>query len=105
MVSSVLAFNLGIEVMQLLVIGVTMPWLLLLARTRSYPSFRIIAASITGIAALGWIAERGLGWNNPVAPLVEMAAAHALWACGGTGGVVRKHGALRATSPNTEHCS
>ncbi len=79
LVSSVLAFNLGIEVMQLLVIGVTMPWLLLLARTRAYPSFRIIAASITGIAALGWMAERALGWNNPVAPLVEIAATHALW--------------------------
>ncbi|WP_456831076.1 HupE/UreJ family protein [Deinococcus sp. UYEF24] len=30
---SLLGFNLGIEAMQLLVIAVTMPWLILLART------------------------------------------------------------------------
>jgi hypothetical protein len=79
MASSVLAFNLGIEAVQILVILVTMPWLLLLARTRAYPPFRIVGASLTGIAALGWMAERTLGWNNPVGIWVERAAAHAVW--------------------------
>ena len=79
MVSSVFAFNIGIEMMQLLVIGVTMPWLVLLARTRLYPPLRIIGASITGIAAAAWFFERAFGWNNPVGPLVENAASHAMW--------------------------
>ena len=81
--SSVVAFNLGIEAVQLLVILMTMPWLLLLARTPAYPPFRIVAACLTGVAALGWMAERALGWDNPVAPLVEQAAAHALWLVAG----------------------
>ena len=79
MASSVLAFNLGIEAVQLLVIGVTMPWLLLLAQTRAYPPFRVVGASVSGIAALGWMAERALGWDNPVGVWVEWAAAHAVW--------------------------
>ena len=81
--ASVLAFNLGIEAVQLLVILVTMPWLLLLAQTPIYPPFRVAGACLTGVAALGWVAERALGWNNPVAPLVEQAAAHAVWAVAG----------------------
>jgi len=83
MASSVLAFNLGIEAVQLLVILVTMPWLLLLARTPVYPPFRVLGACLTGVAATAWFLERALGWSNPVAPLVERAAGHALWIVAG----------------------
>lgn len=83
MASSVLAFNLGIEAVQLLVILLTMPWLLLLARTPVYPPFRVVGACLTGVAAASWFLERALGWSNPVAPLVERAAAHALWIVAG----------------------
>ena len=69
LVSSVLGFNLGIEAFQLLVILVTMPWLVLLARTRVYPAFRVAGALATGIAAASWFFERALGWSNPVGPL------------------------------------
>ncbi|MBV9852575.1 MAG: HupE/UreJ family protein [Armatimonadetes bacterium] len=78
MASSVLGFNLGIEAFQLLVILITMPWLILLARTRLYPPLRVAGACLTGVAALGWMAERALGWNNPVGVWVDRAAAHAL---------------------------
>ncbi len=81
--SSVLAFNLGIEAVQLLVILLTMPWLLLLARTPVYPPFRVVGACLTGVAAAAWFLERALGWPNPVAPLVERASAHALWIVAG----------------------
>jgi hypothetical protein len=83
MVSSVLGFNLGIEAVQLLVILAAMPWLVLLARSRVYRPFRTSAAAITGIAAAAWLAERSFGWANPVAPIVESAAAHALWLLAG----------------------
>ncbi len=79
MVSSVLGFNLGIEAFQLLVILAAMPWLVLLARSRVYGPFRIAGATLTGIAAVAWLAERAFGWVNPVVPLVEGVAAHALW--------------------------
>ncbi len=83
MASSVLGFNLGIEAVQLLVILAAMPWLVLLARSRVYGPFRVAGAVLTGIAAAAWFAERALGWMNPVAPLVEGAAAHAPWLLAG----------------------
>ncbi len=57
-VASILAFNLGIESMQLVAIAGTMPSLLLLSRTRTYPIFRIGGALFAGFASLGWISER-----------------------------------------------
>ena len=83
MVSSVLGFNLGIEAVQLLVILTAMPWLVLLARSRFYGPLRIIGATLTGIAAAAWLAERAFGWANPIVPAVENAAAHALWLLAG----------------------
>jgi hypothetical protein len=81
--SSVLGFNLGIEAFQLLVILAAMPWLVLLARSRAYGPFRIAGAALTGIAAAAWFAERAFGWVNPIAPLVESVASHALWLLAG----------------------
>jgi hypothetical protein len=83
LVSSVLGFNLGIEAFQLLVILAAMPWLLLLARSRGYRPFRVAGAAVTGIAAGAWIAERALGWSNPIGPILETAASHAIWLLGG----------------------
>jgi hypothetical protein len=77
--ASVLGFNLGIEALQLLVILAAMPWLVLLARSRAYGPVRVAGATLTGIAAAAWFAERALGLANPVAPLVEAFAAHAAW--------------------------
>jgi hypothetical protein len=79
MVSSILGFNLGIETIQLLVILAAMPWLVLLARSQVYAPFRITGASLTAIAATAWLAERSLGYANPIVPLVETAATHAPW--------------------------
>jgi hypothetical protein len=81
--SSVLGFNLGIEAFQLLVILAAMPWLMLLARSRCYGPFRVAGAAFTGVAAAAWLTERTLGWANPIAPLVEGIASHALWVLAG----------------------
>ena len=81
--SSVLGFNLGIEAIQLVVILAAMPWLVLLARSRVYGPFRISGAVLTGVAAAAWFAERTVGWANPIAPLVEGTASHALWLLAG----------------------
>ena len=83
LVSSVLGFNLGIEAFQLLVIVVAMPWLVLLARSRVYAPFRIAGATLTGIAAALWFAERAFGWINPIDPLVESVASHGFWLLAG----------------------
>lgn len=77
--STVLGFNLGIEAMQLVVVAVTIPWLLLLARTKVYSPVRIGGAIFSAMAALGWIADRAFSMRNPIEPLVNGLASHALW--------------------------
>jgi HupE / UreJ protein len=83
LVSSVLGFNLGIEAFQLLVILTAMPWLVLLARSRVYAPLRITGAALTGIAATAWLAERALGWDNPVNAFVEGVASYGVWLLAG----------------------
>ena len=60
-------------------VAVVAPLLLVLARTRAYTPVRLAVAAAAGVAALGWAAQRALGWGNPVEPWVERAAADALW--------------------------
>lgn len=74
--ATILGFNLGIELMQLFVVAVTIPWLILLARTRFYSPVRIGGAVFGALASLGWIIERGLAIRNPVEPLVNALAQH-----------------------------
>lgn len=66
LVLALLGFNLGIEIMQLIVVALVLPPLVMLARGRHYTRVRVTAALITGIAAIGWLAAR-LGATNPVA--------------------------------------
>ena len=73
------AFNLGIEVMQIAVVLVTVPWLVLLSSTRFYSPVRIIGAIFAGVAALCWVAERAFAWPNPLNPVVATLAAHAVF--------------------------
>ena len=77
MALSILGFNIGIELMQLLVIAVTVPWLILLSRTLVYSSIRVTGALLAAIAALAWVTERSVGKANPLTNLVEQAAQHA----------------------------
>ena len=81
-VAGILAFNLGIETMQLIVVAATMPSLVLLSRTRAYPFLRVGGALFAGFASVGWIAERLLGVHNPIGVLVEVVAHHGVWIAG-----------------------
>jgi hypothetical protein len=78
-VGGILAFNLGIETMQLIVVAAIMPSLILLSRTRAYSTLRIGGALFAGFASLGWIAERSLGAHTPVDMVVNSVAHHAMW--------------------------
>ncbi|ARK10814.2 HupE/UreJ family protein [Fibrella sp. ES10-3-2-2] len=79
MALSILGFNLGIELMQLVVIGLTIPWLILLSRTLAYGFIRVAGALFAGIAALAWLSERILGQENRIAGLVDRITGHAHW--------------------------
>lgn len=55
---SILGFNVGIELMQLIVILFVMPWLIWLSRIPAYKYVRVAGAVLAGIAATVWITER-----------------------------------------------
>jgi HupE / UreJ protein len=80
-VASILAFNLGIETMQLIVVAATMR-LLLLSWTRRYSVLRIGRALFAGLASVGWIAERLLNVHSSVDLIVDDVAHHAVWIAG-----------------------
>ena len=50
-VASIFGFNLGIEAMQLVVVAIALPSLILLSRTRLYPSIRTAGALFAGAVA------------------------------------------------------
>jgi HupE / UreJ protein len=81
-VGGILAFNLGIETMQLVVVALTMPSLILMSRSRAYPFLRIGGAVFAGCASVGWIAERLLGVYTSVDVVVGAVAHYAVWIAG-----------------------
>lgn len=74
---SILGFNLGIELMQLFVIALTIPWLLLLSRTATYAAIRLLGAGGAAVAALAWMVERITGQTNPLTVQVDALASYA----------------------------
>jgi len=77
-VVNVLAFNLGIEAMQLLVVAATLPSLLLWSRTGGYSVIRIGGALFASCASLGWMAERIFKVHSFLGAVVDSFAHHAV---------------------------
>lgn len=80
---TILGFNLGIELIQLLVVAAVAPSLQLLARTSAYPALRTAAALVAAVAAIAWAAERVSGIANPVAAAMDALLTHGSWLIGG----------------------
>lgn len=76
---AILGFNLGIELVQLMVVAALLPALLLLARTRAYAPFRVAAACFAAVAASAWMIERLFAVENPVAGAIDAGLGHAPW--------------------------
>ncbi|WP_267389773.1 HupE/UreJ family protein [Sphingomonas sp. GC_Shp_3] len=77
--AAVLGFNLGIEVVQLLVVAVVVPWLMLLAWSGRYTPIRLAGAVFAGVASLGWAIERITGTPTFISPALEMIRPAAPW--------------------------
>ena len=77
---SILGFNLGIEIVQLLVVACTVPALIMLARTRHYRALRLVGSTIAAVAALAWLGERLSGADNRLGRTLDMLLGHAPWA-------------------------
>lgn len=71
---SIVGFNAGIELMQLFIILLIVPWLILLSQTAWYGAVRVCGAVLAAIAAIAWIAERSTGSTNIIATLVANAS-------------------------------
>jgi len=78
LVLSLLGFNLGIEVMQLLVVVLVLPSLLVLARGSWYRPVQFTGAVVAAIAATGWLVDR-LGVANPVASTADLLGSRGWW--------------------------
>jgi hypothetical protein len=76
-VAGILAFNLGIETMQMIVVAAVLPSLLLMSRTRAYQLFRIGGAMCAGIASFAWVAERLFNLETHVDIVVNALARYA----------------------------
>lgn len=74
---SVLGFNLGIEIMQLFVIAITVPWLIVLSKRKAYNYIRITGATFAATAAIAWMVQRAVGEANFLSTLVEGIAGNA----------------------------
>jgi hypothetical protein len=72
---SLLGFNLGIELVQLLLVALALPALLALARLPAQPWLRVGGAALTAAAAVGWVLDR-LGVPNPVAESADAVGAN-----------------------------
>ncbi|MEG3166239.1 HupE/UreJ family protein [Sphingomonas sp. PB2P19] len=77
--AAVLGFNLGIEVVQLLVVAAVVPWLMLLAWSGRYRPVRLAGALFAGVAALAWALERLTGVANPISAALEGLRGVAPW--------------------------
>jgi hypothetical protein len=79
LVSSLLAFNLGIEVTQLLVLALIMPSLLILSRTPVYGRFRVVVASLGIVLSGAWLLDRvGVIATDPLDPITNALVGHPL---------------------------
>jgi hypothetical protein len=78
LVLSLLGFNLGIELMQLVIVVLVLPPLCVLARTASFARLRLGAAALTGVAAIGWLLAR-IGVANAIAGAADGLLAATPW--------------------------
>lgn len=91
---ALLAFNLGIELAQLLTVALTLPAIHAISATRFQRPFRVTGATLALIAAVGWGVDRAGGPANALAPVEDVVIAHP-WA--GVGALaVAAAGALAA---------
>ncbi|MFD9396971.1 HupE/UreJ family protein [Streptomyces sp. NPDC060000] len=83
LVTTLLGFNLGIELTQLLVVTLMMPSLLVLARTSVYPAFRIGVAAVGLVFSASWMLERAtLTSGDPFEGIQTWLVGHPLLVAG-----------------------
>lgn len=88
LVTTLLGFNIGIELTQLMVVALVMPSLILLSGHPIYAVLRTALSATGGLLAAGWLATRvGLIPNNPLEPLGDLLVDHPFALAGGLGAI------------------
>ena len=75
-VPALLAFNVGVELAQLLTVALVFPSLYVISRTRFHGAVRLIGAGVGLAAATGWALDRLGVLSNPLAGVEETVIAH-----------------------------
>jgi hypothetical protein len=86
-VPALLAFNVGVELAQLLTVAVVFPSLYVASRTRSYPVLRLAGAAVAFLAATGWALDRLGVLANPLSGAEDAVIAHTWWVVAGLAAV------------------
>lgn len=76
---SLLGFNIGIEIMQVFVIMIVMPWILILSKDKIYTYFRFFGAIFAAIASIAWILERYSEKSNWVSIFIQKILEQSIW--------------------------
>jgi hypothetical protein len=80
MTLSILGFNIGIELQQLIVVALTVPSLIVLSKQpKVYDFIRMTMAFLAGLAAIAWVFERITGNGNVVTEGVESLFVYGRW--------------------------
>jgi HupE / UreJ protein len=77
LILSLLGFNLGIEAMQICVIGLCVPALMLISQCAVNGKIRCVFATMVAIAALAWLGERISGESNLLTDAIAQGANYA----------------------------
>lgn len=80
---SVLGFNLGIEVMQVFVISITIPWFIIMSKTEYFKPIRIFLSIIIGTTSVGLVVGRMTGTNNFFSTATDQLVVFSPWLIGG----------------------
>jgi hypothetical protein len=80
---SVLGFNLGIEIMQIFVIAITIPWFVIMSKTDYFRPVKNGFAVIIGAAAIGLIVQRVTGDDNLLSTATDQLVAFSSWLIAG----------------------
>jgi hypothetical protein len=78
---SILAFNIGIELMQIIIMLLSLPFLLAICYycLKLYVGVRWLGATVAIISSTAWILERTTGKSNPVSMVLENAPDYTPW--------------------------
>jgi hypothetical protein len=76
---SLLGFNIGIELMQVLVILLVMPWLLFIGSEKTYRLICYFGATIASIASIAWILERSTEQSNFISSYLQSSPTYSVY--------------------------